>query len=92
MNFANKKQQYMVFLYKNKTNNTQQNSKCKLCGEKDKTINYIKSEGSKLAQKKYKTRQEWVEKILSWELCKKFNLENTTGPVGWECRIHRLHF
>ena len=32
---------------------TQQNNKCKLCGDRDETINYIISECSKLAQKEY---------------------------------------
>ena len=35
---------------------TQQNSKCRLCGDKDKTINYIISECSKLAQREYKAK------------------------------------
>ena len=34
---------------------TQQNSKCTLYGDRDKTINHIISECSKLAQKEYKT-------------------------------------
>ena len=37
---------------------TQQNSKCRLCGDRDETINHIISEYSKLAQKEYKTRQD----------------------------------
>ena len=32
----------------------QQNSKCRLCGDRDETINHIISECSKLAQKEYK--------------------------------------
>ena len=36
---------------------TQQNSKCRLCGDRDETINHI-SECSKLAQKEYKTRHD----------------------------------
>ena len=39
-----------------KINNAQQNSKCRLCDDKDETINPIVSEWSKLAQKEYKTR------------------------------------
>ena len=39
---------------------TQQNSKFKLCEDKDETINYIINECSKLAQKEYKTRHDWV--------------------------------
>ena len=39
---------------------TQQSSKCRLCGDRDETINHIISECSKLAQKEYKTRHDWV--------------------------------
>ena len=37
---------------------TQQNSKCRLCGDKDETINHIISECSKLAQREYKARHD----------------------------------
>ena len=33
---------------------TQQNSKCRICGDRDETINHIISEYSKLTQKEYK--------------------------------------
>ena len=48
---------------------TQQNSKCRLCGDRDETINHIISEYSKLAQKKYKARHDWVGKVIHWEMC-----------------------
>ena len=50
---------------------TQQNSKCRLCGDRDETINHIISECSKLAQKEYKARHDWVGKVIHWEMCKK---------------------
>ena len=43
---------------------TQQNSKCRLCGDRDETTNHIISESSKLAQKEYKTRRDWVGKVI----------------------------
>ena len=43
---------------------TQQNSKCKLFGDRDETINHIISECSKLAPKDYKTRNECVGKVI----------------------------
>ena len=55
----------------------QQNSKCRLCGDRDKTINHIISKYSKLAQKEYKTRYNWVGKVIHWELCKKFKFDHT---------------
>ena len=56
---------------------TQQNSKCRLCGDRDETINHIISEYSKLAQKEYKTRHDWVRKVIHWEMCKKFKFDHT---------------
>ena len=53
-----------------KIDNTPQNSKCRLCIDRHETINYIISECSKLAQKEYRTRHEWVKKVSHWELCK----------------------
>ena len=49
---------------------TQQNSTCRLCGDRDETINHIISECSKLAQKEYKARHDWVGKVIHWEMCK----------------------
>ena len=41
----------------------QQNSRWWLCGDRDEKINPIISECSKLAQKEYKTRHDWVGKV-----------------------------
>ena len=67
---------------------TQQNSKCRLCGDRDETINHIMSECSKLAQKEYKARHDWVGKVIQWEMCRKFQFDHTNkwymhnpGPV-----------
>ena len=56
---------------------TQQNSKCRLCGDRDETINHIISESSKLAQKEYKARHDWVGKVIHWEMCRKFQFDHT---------------
>ena len=61
---------------KAKTDKTQQNSKCRLCGEKDETINHI-NECSNLTLKEYKTRHDLVGKVIYWELCKKFKFDRT---------------
>ena len=50
---------------------------CRLCGERDETINHIISECSKLAQREYKARHEWVGKAIHWEICKKFKFDHT---------------
>ena len=56
---------------------TQQNSKCRLCGDRDETINHIISECSKLAQQEYKARHNWVGKVIHREMCKKFKFDHT---------------
>ena len=55
---------------------TQQNRKCRLCSDRDETINHIISECFKLAQKEYKARQDWVGKVIHWEMCKKFKFDH----------------
>ena len=64
---------------------TQQNSKCRQWGDRDETINHIISECSKVAQKEYKTRHDWVGKVIHWEMCKKFKFDHTNK---WY--IHKL--
>ena len=61
---------------KAKIDNTQQNSKCRLCGDWDETINHVISECSKLTQKEFKTRHYWVGKVIHWEMCKKLKFEH----------------
>ena len=85
---------------------TQQNSKCRLCGDRDEAINHIISECSKLALKEYKTRYDWVGKVIHWKMCKKFKfdhtnkwymhkpapvLENDTHKLLWDFDIHTDH-
>ena len=62
-------------------NKTQQDSKCRLCGDSDETINNIISECSKLAQKEYKTIFDWVCKVIHWEMCRKFKFDH--GQNKW---------
>ena len=48
-----------------------------LCAGWDETINHIISECCKLAQKEYKTREDWVGKVIHRELCMKFKFRHT---------------
>ena len=59
---------------KGKLDKTQQNSKSRLCRDKDEMINRIISERSKPALGKYKTQHDWVWKVIHWELCKKLKV------------------
>ena len=56
---------------------TQQNSKCRLRGDRDGTINHIISQCRKLSQREYKTRHDWVDKVLHGEMCKRFKFDHT---------------
>ena len=60
---------------------TQQNSRCRLCGDRDGTINYIIRECSKLAQKEYKTRHDWADQVIHRELCKSLCLTIRTNGI-----------
>ena len=64
---------------KTRIDKTQQNSKCRLCGNRDETTNHIISECRKLAQKEYKSRHDWVGKVIDWELCKKLKFDRTNN-------------
>ena len=72
----------------------------------DETINHIISEYSKLAQNEYKTRHDWVGKMIHYEMRKKFKfdhtnkwymhnpasaLENDTHKRLWEYNIQTDH-
>ena len=56
---------------------TLQNSKCRLCSDRDETINHIICECSKLAQKEYKTRNDLAGKLIHSKMCKKFKFDHT---------------
>ena len=85
---------------------TQQNSRCRLFGDRDETINHIISECNKLAQKEYKTRHDWVGKVIHRELFKKLKFdytnkwymhdpesvqENETNKFFWDFEIQTDH-
>ena len=61
-----------------KIDQTQRNIKCRLCEERDETINLVVSESSKLAQKDYQSRYDWVGKVIHCELCKRLKFYQTS--------------
>ena len=86
---------------------TQQNSKHGLCADKNETINHIISECGKLAKNEYKTRHDWVGKVIYWKLYEKFKfdhtnkwymhnlaslLENETHKLLWDFNIKTDHY
>ena len=71
-------------------------------GEKDETIDHIKSEWNKVNQKENKSKYDWVGKVIHLELCKwlKFDqtnkwymyksesfLENKTDKIIWNFEV-----
>ena len=60
-----------------KIDKTQQNNICRLCGDRDETINHIISECSKLSPREYQSRLNWVGEVIHGELCKKFKFDHT---------------
>ena len=60
---------------------TQQNSICRLCGDRDETINQIISECSKLAQREYKARHDWVVKVSTGKCARNLNLTMPTNGI-----------
>ena len=60
-----------------KIDRTQQNSKRRLCGDRDETISHVISECSKLARKGYKARHDWKGKVIYWEMCRKLKFDHT---------------
>ena len=66
----------IIFDYHARIDKSQQNSRYRLCGNRGEMINYIISECSKLAQKEYKTKHNWLGKEVHLELWKKLKFEN----------------
>ena len=51
-----------------------EDSKCRLCKEKDETIGHLINSYSKIAQTDYKERHNKVAVMLHWNLCKKYHI------------------
>ena len=94
----------MINHIKTRIDKTQQNSRCWLCGDTDFSL--IITECSKLAQKEYKTKHDWVGKVIHLELCKKLKfdhmnkwhmynpesvLDNNTYKFLWDFEIQTDH-
>ena len=60
-----------------KIDKTQQYSKCRLCGDKDKTINHTVVCCLR-AQKEYKIKHDCVGKVIDMELCMKLKFYHST--------------
>ena len=47
-----------------------------LCRDTDEMISHIISKCSKLVQKEYNIRHDWVGMVIHWELCKKLKFDH----------------
>ena len=79
-----------------RTDKTQHNSKCRLCGDGDKTINHIITQCSKFTQKEYKSRYDCGTRsstrcAKNLNLTKRTNDICTTQHVSWK-RTHTKSF
>ena len=79
---------------KAKIDKTQEDSLCRMCKQADETVNHLLSECSKMAQKEFKRRHDWVGKKIHWEACLKYGFD-VKSVVFWDlCRLHadwKLH-
>ena len=46
-----------------------------MCGKAEKSVNHLLSECSKLAQKEYKRRHDWLGTKIHWKICRKYGTE-----------------
>ena len=76
---------------KAKKHKTQQNCKWRLCDNRDETINHIISESSKLAQKEYNIRYDWLWYVIHWEFCHKFDHTNKCTTQNSSSRMRRIN-
>ena len=60
---------------KAKIDKTQEESKCRMCGRVDETVNHVLSECSKMAQTEYKRRHDWVGNRIHWNVGRKYGIK-----------------
>ena len=53
----------------------------------EETLYHVINECSKLAQKEYKNRHDWVGKVTHWELCKRLKFYHTD-----KCYMYKLGY
>ena len=102
-NFCCTKQAIRTNVIKAKIDNTQEQSKCRMCGEKDETVNHLISECSKMAQREYERRHDWVGRRVHWDVSKKYGIvvndkwyqhepgsviENDKSKILWDFTVH----
>ena len=77
-----------------------------MCKQADETVNHLLSECSKMAQKEFKRRHDWVGKKIHWEACLKYGfdvkskwyehepettMDNDVSTILWDFNIQTDH-
>ena len=65
---------------------TEQNTKLRVRGDRNETVNYMISEWSKLELNECKTRHDWVGKMIRKELCNRLKFDHTTKRCMYKTR------
>ena len=91
---------------KTKIDKTQEDSLCRMCKQADETVDHLLNEYSKMAQKEFKRRHDWVGKKIHWEVCLKYGfdvkskwyehepettMENDVCTILWDFNIQTDH-
>ena len=71
-----------------KVDKVTEDSKCRLCKEKDETIDHLISSCSKIAQTDYKDRHNKVASMLHLNLCKRYHLP--ASEKWWEYNVEKV--
>ena len=92
---------------KGKIDKSQEETKCRMCRRADETIKHNVSECTKLAQKEYKRRHNWIGRCIHWENCganeihvkpnwyehqPEAALENDLCKTLWDFKVQTDHF
>ena len=103
---AAQEQAIMKNAIKAKTDKTQAESKCRLCGKVDETVRHIVCECPMLAQRDYKRRHDWFGRKIHWKVCRKIGfdvnekwykhepervVENDSWKILWDVTIQTNH-
>lgn len=100
--FAAQDQAFTTNAIKYRVHKTTDDPKCRLCRDKDETIDHLVSGCSKIAQTEYKKRHDNVASMIHWNICKNIGapvkknwynhypgkvVENDRGKILWDFRI-----
>ena len=81
---ATQEQASRTNLVKAKIDKSQEDSRCRMCSNADESINHHLSECSKMTQKEYKRRHDWMGKKVHWEVCRNYGLETKAKWYEYE--------